>query len=356
MRRRATAVALGALLALAGFSLVLLRPTRNGTSDPPSSVVLLHSHGRSGSTLAAALLLSTTSLFYLDEPLNQLYSTDSLIEDVLLSCRFPAVLPDDAGARQWYRWLHSRLSRSVAPPAWAARLPEGSAFRNPVGGIKPSIRAGAAAADLRSACLASPRVRAAKLIRLASRAPEGSEATTPMARALAAHPSVKVVHLVRHPYEVARSQEGLAWKGATASALAPMCASTLADAEAAAARGWGAAGRYTLVTYEELVRRPREAAARVHAFMGLTALEGAGRDALLEGGAAGSSLLVDEVFRLSASGASWAEARRGRAYSIVRPTPECGACGAEALEATAAVPACARLVERMALRCCGGGT
>ena len=121
-------------------------------------------------------------------------------------------------------------------------------------------------------------------------------------------------------------------------------------------RGWDAAGRYTLVTYEELVRRPREAAARVHAFMGLRALEGAGRAALREGGAAGSPLLVDEVLELSASGASWAEARRGRAYSIVRPTPECGACGAEALEAVAAVPACARLVERMALRCCGGGS
>ena len=38
----------------------------------PRTQVFLHSHGRSGSTIAEALLFSTTNVFYLDEPLKYL--------------------------------------------------------------------------------------------------------------------------------------------------------------------------------------------------------------------------------------------------------------------------------------------
>ena len=72
MRRPLAALA-AMLVALAGLSLLLfLRPPRAASDSGGGSVVLLHSHGRSGSTIAEALLFSTTNVFYLDEPLKYL--------------------------------------------------------------------------------------------------------------------------------------------------------------------------------------------------------------------------------------------------------------------------------------------
>ena len=79
--------------------------------------------------------------------------------------------------------------------------------------------------------------------------------------------SARVIHLMRHPYEVAHSRVKVDW--AERPPLQEVCRSSLRDLRAAMRHGWQEAGRYMLVRYEDLPMRPFDTVRRVHAFMGI---------------------------------------------------------------------------------------
>lgn len=173
------------------------------------AVVFLHSHGRSGSTLASSLFFSTTNIFFLDEPLREDWRVEIGLRNVdravmMTRCEFnvgggdwetPVQQPTDVKsfvANEANRISKNSYSHIEERPPW---------LRGVHKGITESV-AKSVLRNMQWYCRAS-EITAMKEVRL-MRACDG-EANS-LRYLLTKYDEAKVVHLVRHPHEVVQSQ------------------------------------------------------------------------------------------------------------------------------------------------------
>ena len=215
-------------------------------NQPGRTHVFLHSHGRSGSTIAEALLFSTTNVFYLDEPLKELRAVKGktrvdLVMDLLRDCEFPR--ERNTQNRDLYGWEILRLCRENP----VARAPWTMTIKNAKCESKTRIETedvDIVAEQFAEYCR-DANVSAAKVIRLAASGMSASNRgydDESIEFLLRAYESAKVIHLVRHPYEVLYSRTAMEWK-TDQGMLDNICKSTKRDLDASIAANWDDAGR-----------------------------------------------------------------------------------------------------------------
>ena len=215
-------------------------------SQPGRTHVFLHSHGRSGSTIAEALLFSTTNVFYLDEPLKELRPVKGktrvdLVMDLLRDCEFPH--ERNTQNRDLYGREILRLCREnpVARAPWTMTIKNAKCESK----TRVEIEDVNIVAEQFAEYCRDANVSAAKVIRLAASGTSASNRgydDESIEYLLRAYESAKVIHLVRHPYEVLHSRTAMEWK-TDRGMLDNICKSTKRDLDASTAANWGDAGR-----------------------------------------------------------------------------------------------------------------
>ncbi|MEC8495827.1 MAG: hypothetical protein VXZ39_12930 [Planctomycetota bacterium] len=164
------------------------------------ATVCLHSHGRSGSTLASSLFFSTTNIFFLDEPLRDgwrghrdlgLRNVDRAV--MMTRCEFGDSV--SFVANQANRINTNSYSHLEKRPPW---------LRGAAKGVDRGV-ATAVLGAMRRYCEAS-EITAMKEIRLMRAADACPGGASSLLYLLTKYEEARVIHLVRHPHEVVKSQ------------------------------------------------------------------------------------------------------------------------------------------------------
>ena len=364
--------------ALAYLEEVLEHPT---VPKSKRTIVILLSHGRSGSTLAERLIFSTTNIFFLDEPFRRPFmikkknrwSNETDLTTGVLSLLENCEFPPDERSSLFYNWQRHRMKRMEWPP-WAM-LP--SEFET---GRKTHSTAGMEAerpvrkyinvlATRMQAYCSRSSMTAMKSIRLThpgKRAPGKESMITTL---LSQHANIKIIHLVRHPYEVDESMRKLSFSSRK-NDMNDSCNSTDTDNLAGVGGGWEEEGRYMLITYEGLVTEPEHTVRQVHTFMGVEYI-GDGEDDHLDAKSVDATFevvgrsvtskkrvkdAIDDSMRETGPsvGITSTDTKKEKMtnFSVVRKKVSCGPCSTEAEAEIKNAAACSRMVSRFNLQCC----
>ena len=295
-------------------------------------VVVLASHGRSGSTVAESLFFRSVEGFvYFDEPLRPLSSAKKTIAEkvdalmaMLSDCEaYETMAKADIPPKELSDWFLLRISHEGLP-SWV-HLPK----------ARKSARPKEILGAFESACRKSPIV-GGKVIRMG----------TGMKDALDRYKNLRIIHLIRHPNEVFESQKELGWNSCfnPIPNLHNLCevtekdyGSIMGDADANRYEG-----RYLVVRYQDLVTDPLNVTLKVQNFMGVTL----GGDALEK--------FVKEKFVTNFSDKllQYGGKRHSHAYATVRKRRECGACGSAVEAVIDADLTCRHVVDKIGLQCC----
>ena len=142
--------------------------------------------------------------------------------------------------------------------------------------------------------------------------------------------NAKVIHLVRHPYEVHNSRSSLNWGDVDTE---NSCAASERDYKLGSGQ-WDT--RYMVVRYQDLLTSPESTIAHVHRFMNLVPDQARIRATVAE--------------HILLPGTEEPDANSAMRYNTKREKMKCEACGAEVDEKLP--PVCGRLVESLDLLCC----
>ena len=365
---------------------------------PKKDVVLLVSHARSGSTLAGTLFFGTTNMFYLDEPMREMKNGRGMegvdqIVDMLSYCNMMAKLSNmKSRAPGFVRWQNGRYklaSIGNEKPAWMVytredHQPGGSEWER----LRNKLE------DMEEYCVEkAPNIVGAKEIRINTSAkpntkhtsaPEtemesGSACTkdviSPIQYALARYENVRVIHLIRHPFEVFRSAGDLDKSTPTNFNLGfeNLCESTENDAiplTHSSTSSSSIASRYIIVKYQDLATNPLETVRRVHDFMGVMYLDDDDVDESISGGATSTTRATTTTAAVAQAinarfvedagagvGDSFKSLQSNKAtsvgkYGTKRDKVSCGACDENVESAVDASASCRRIVDSIGLTCC----
>jgi len=299
-------------------------------------VVVLASHGRSGSTVAESLFFRSVEGFvYFDEPLwpfknatgTPVEKTDNIMA-MLFDCEaYETMAKSDIPPKVASDWFLIRMFVEGLP-SWL-HLPNDLKSARPEEILK-SARPAEILGAFDSACRHAPIV-GTKVIRM----------ETAMKYALDRYENLRIIHLIRHPHEVHESQNKikhlLQWSWYPG--LHELCAETKTNHDAIMGDGDANQyeGRYLVVRYQDLVTDTLNVILKVHNFMGVKS----DRNALEK--------LVNENF---VTNDEVAERENRKAFGTKRSRRECGACSSAVEAAIDAEPTCRHLVDEIGLQCC----